>query len=155
MGNIKKFFKSPWPWAFLFGIFCIHLVQLYSQARLSAPPPWVVVGPWSLVDSQSKAFGSEDLKGKVVIASFFFTRCPTVCPKLMQAMQEERKRFLNLLDQVAFVSISIDPEYDSAQALEAYRHQHDFDWTFLTGSMEQVQHVIEGQMKFGLGAEHH
>lgn len=55
---------------FLCGIGCLHFVQEYSKARLSAPAPWVKVGSWTLTDQNKQPFGSKDLAGKVVIASF-------------------------------------------------------------------------------------
>ena len=46
----KKIVRNPYVWAFLFGIICLHWVREYSKMRLSAPPPWVIVGPWTLTD---------------------------------------------------------------------------------------------------------
>lgn len=141
--------------AFVFGIVCLHLVREYSKARLSAPPPWVIVGNWQLVDQDNHPFGSKDLAGKVVIANFFFTRCPTVCPKLTQSMFEVRKRFLNLLDKASFVGISVDGAFDTPAVLAAYQAKNHIEWPLLTGSQEQINQVVEGQMKFAIGNAHH
>jgi len=151
----KKIIRNPYIWAFLFGIACLHWVREYSKMRLSAPAPWVIVGPWSLTDQHKQSFGSEDLAGKVVIASFFFTRCPSICPKLMNAMTEVRKRFLKLETKAAFISISIDPEFDTPEILAQYATQNHLDWPFLTGSKAQIDQVVESQMKFAVSSSHH
>ncbi len=151
----KKIVRNPYVWAFLFGIGCLHWVREYSKMRLSAPPPWVIVGPWVLTDQNNQPFGSQDLAGKVVITSFFFTRCPSVCPKLMAAQTEVRKRFLKLLDKTHFVSISVDPEFDTPEVLAAYAQKNNLDWSFLTGSRSKINQVVEGQMKFAMGNAHH
>jgi protein SCO1/2 len=146
---------KPYILAFLFGILCLHFVREYSKMRLSAPAPWVTVGPWVLTDQNNQSFGSKDLAGKVVIASFFFTRCPTVCPKLMDSMKEVQKRFLKLQDKAHFISISIDPEFDTPEVLTTYAAKNNLNWTFLTGSKDQITQVVEGQMKFAVGNAHH
>lgn len=70
-------------------------------------------------------------------------------------MTEVRKRFLKILDKTHFVSISIDPEYDTPEVLAAYAAKNKLDWTFLTGTKEQINQVVEGQMKFAVGNAHH
>lgn len=146
---------KPYIFAFLFGIGCLHFVREYSKMRLSAPAPWVMVGPWTLTDQNNQPFGSKDLTGKVVITSFFFTRCPVICPKLMSSMTEVRKRFLKLQDKAGFISISIDPEFDTPEVLAAYAAKNNLNWSFLTGSKDQITQVVEGQMKFAVGNAHH
>src|SRR3989338_3007662 len=141
--------------AFFFGIICLHFVREYSKARLCAPPPWVIVGDWTLTNQNNQPFSSKELAGKVVIANFFFTRCPSVCPKLTQSMLEVRKRFLKLLDKAAFLGISIDPEFDTPSVLAAYAQKNNLDWPLLTGTKNQVYHVVENQMKFAIGNAHH
>lgn len=146
---------KPYILAFLFGIACLHWIREYSKMRLSAPAPWVKVGAWMLTDQNNQPFGSQNLAGKVVITSFFFTRCPSVCPKLLTAQNEVRKRFLKLLDKASFVSISIDPEFDTPEILAKYATQNNLNWSFLTGSQSQINQVVEGQMKFSMGHAHH
>lgn len=141
--------------AFLFGIACLHFVREYSKTRLSAPPPWVIVGEWTLTNQHGQPFGSKNLAGKVVIADFFFTRCPSVCPKLTQSMIEVRKRFLKLLDKANFLGISIDPEFDIPEVLAQYATQNHLDWPLLTGTKKEILSVVEGQMKLGIGSQHH
>ena len=73
----------------------------------------------------------------------------------MAAQNEVRKRFLNLLDKAGFISISIDPEFDSPEVLAHYAAKNNLDWSFLTGSKSKINQVVEGQMKFAVGNAHH
>ncbi len=156
--KIKNLFsqlmRNPYFWALILGIVSLHLVREFSYMRRSAPPPLVIVGPWSLTNQNNEPFGTKELKGKVVIASFFFTRCPTICPKLMQDMIEVQKRFEKLKKKVHFVSISVDPEHDTPPVLVDYIQKKEFNddnWTFLTGTQAQIYHVVVEQMKLHMG----
>jgi protein SCO1/2 len=152
--KLKKIFTNPFFIAFLVGIASLHIVKEMSLQRRTAPPPLVTVGPWSLTSHDDKSFGSSELKGKIYIANFFFTRCPTICPKLMSDMKEVYKRFDKRADQVHFVSFSVDPEFDTPQVLKEYREKSGIsapNWTLLTGSVEQVGQVAVKQMKLHVG----
>src|SRR5687768_8177222 len=153
--SIKKIFLNPYIVAFLFGILGLHLVREFSAQRFTPPAPLVHVPAWELVNEEQNPFGSKELAGKVVIANFMFTRCPTICPKLTQAMTEVRKRFINQLDKTSFLSISIDPEFDTPEILSQYKKKHQIDWSFLTGTKEKVYEVIEGKMKLPVSEGHH
>ncbi len=150
----KKVTKNPYVWGFFIGILSLHFVREMSLWRRSAPPPLVQVGEWQLKNHNDQPFGSKDLRGKVVIASFFFTSCPTICPKLTQAMVEVKQRFKGFEDKAHFVSFSVDPETDTPEVLRQYTekyHIHDVNWTFLTGSKAKMVGVITGQMKLHVG----
>lgn len=151
---LKKVFTNPFVLAFLIGIGSLHIVKEMSLARRAAPPPLVNVGAWSLTSHEGKDFGTTDLKGKVVIANFFFTRCPTICPKLIQDMNEVRKRFEKEGEQVQFVSFSVDPEFDTPEVLRAYRVKSNItanNWTLVTSTTDKMVDVVMNKMKLHVG----
>ncbi|MES2503613.1 MAG: SCO family protein [Myxococcota bacterium] len=152
---MKKTFINPFLVAFLFGILGLHLVREFNARRLTAPPALVEVPDWELTSHENKPFGSKDLKGKVVITSFFFTRCPTICPKMTQSMLEVQKRFTKLKDKSAFLTITIDPEFDTPEVLSDFRLKYDTNWTYLTGAKKDILSVVEGKMKLPMGDGHH
>lgn len=83
-----------------------------------------------LGDTVTKA----NLKDKIIIADFFFTTCPTICPVMktqMLALYEKLKGRPDIL----FMSHSIDAEHDSVAVLKDYAERLDADparWLFLT-----------------------
>lgn len=149
-----KMFKNPFILAFIFGALALTMIRQFSYLRESAPPPLVEVGEWSLKDQAGHDFGSQALKGKVYIADFFFTRCPSICPHLTHSMQEVQKRYLGKKKPIHFLSITVDPSHDSADRLLEYASKKKLDlsnWSFLTGTQGELEQVIVQQMKIHMG----
>lgn len=75
-----------------------------------------------------------DLRGKVWIADFIFTRCSGPCPLMTMKMSELQNEFKDSND-VVLVSFSVDPVYDTPQRLKAYAEEYkasNEQWRFLT-----------------------
>lgn len=82
-----------------------------------------------------KAVTSQDLIGKVTVVEFFFTSCPTICPKMTTALKDVHESIQD--DQFRIVSISIDPKHDTEEVLLKYANKLEVDhnrWWFLTGT---------------------
>lgn len=138
------FYKSPFVWAFVIGALALAAIRPLQQAVRSAPPPIASPGAWTLVGHDGAPFGTKDLAGKVVIADFFFTRCPSICPELTRKMIEVQKRF-DGEEGVRFVSFSVDPENDTPEVLRAYRDKFKIDderWTFVTGPKDAMHDLL-------------
>ncbi len=105
-------------------------------------------GQFSLTDQTGAAFGSAQLAGKTWIAAFFFTRCPTICPKITRRMKDLQFTAKSKRIDVRFVSISVDPENDTPAVLGEYAKKNELDttsWTLLTGDYEYVKKTtLEG-----------
>lgn len=80
-----------------------------------------------------------NLLGHVAIYDFIFTRCAASCPMMTARMAELSSSIRS--DQVRFVSISVDPEWDTPAVLRDYRDKVTSDdrWIFLTGSRNVVR----------------
>lgn len=95
-------------------------------------------GDFSLIDRDNSNFSLSSLKGNITVVNFIFTSCPDVCPldtsKLRTASNE-------LGDDIKFVSITMDPEFDNVSRLAEYSETHGADWPHLTGSLEQLEDV--------------
>jgi len=95
-----------------------------------------------LTDQAGQPFDSESLRGKVWVASFFFTNCPAVCWRMNQtlaALQETTPR-----SPIHFVSITCDPDNDTPEALLKYAQHFHADparWTFLTGNLDLIRRI--------------
>lgn len=109
---------------------------------LSALPPFV------LQSQGGETAGSEQLRGKVWIANFVFTRCPTVCPVFTAQMRKLQLDAAAAGADLHFVSFSVDPAFDTPARLKEYGAAHGADftnWTFLTGDPESIKAaVVEG-----------
>jgi len=109
---------------------------------------------FSLIDQRGEAFGSNELRGKVWMAGFIFTNCPTICPTLTATMGRVQKRARQLAPHFRLVSFSVDPRNDTPVALAAYARQHKASshmWSFLTGSLQDIQNTVEESMKIAMG----
>ena len=91
---------------------------------------------------------ADGLEGKVWIAKFFFTHCPTICPPMTSAMKEVNNSLSNYADDLVFLSFSIDPDRDSPERLRTYIERHEIDadnWYFLTGNEAATHRLgVEG-----------
>ncbi len=93
----------------------------------------------SYLNQDSVKISSSTMKGKVWIADFFFTSCPTICPKMTAQMKRLAILTKDLEKQIQFISFSINPTYDTPYRLRAYRKHFGIkakNWQFLTGDEE-------------------
>jgi len=88
--------------------------------------------------------------GKLNVVDFVITRCKSVCPVTMVNMSELYDLYQGS-DKVQFISISVDPEYDSLAVLNAFGEKYgvnDNRWIFLRVPVEDVARVCEGDIMF-------
>lgn len=91
-------------------------------------------------NQDNQVIGSKQLKGKLHVADFFFTSCPTICPDMTKQMHRVYKKFEDN-DEIALVSFSIDPKRDSVETLKEYADALGVSakrWHFLTGNRESI-----------------
>ncbi len=105
----------------------------------------IPIADFSLVDQNGKALQLRQLRGKVVLVSFIYTSCPDICP-LMTASMRRVQGDLNRNEQKSayFLSITTEPEIDTAKVLKSYgeRFKADFsNWSFLTGKKPELARV--------------
>ena len=97
---------------------------------------------FSFTDQNGKTFGSDDLKGKIYVANFFFTSCPTICPKMQTLVKKLHDQDdFKTLEDLKIVSFTVDPDNDTSQKLkqfEAEVHADGNRWKFLTGNRDSI-----------------
>jgi protein SCO1/2 len=130
------------------------LLTLLAACGSGAPPiPELAPVPdFRLVDQSGEPFGLLELRGKVWVANFVFTTCPTVCPMLTTQMRNVQQR-VGARENVRFVSFSVDPERDTPEVLRAYAATHGADlstWHFLTGETDAVRSAVVEGMRVGI-----
>ena len=132
-------------------------VPVVTRLRTPAPPPLPVLGElpaFSLIDQDGQRLGKAELAGKVWMAGFIFTRCPTICPAITATMARVQKRARGIENDFRLVSFSVDPEYDTPAVLTAFAAKHHASprmWRFLTGPLGEVRTTIVDGLKIAMG----
>ena len=114
-------------------------------------PVLAQVYDFSLIDSFGKNFNLSRLRGRVWIADFFFTTCGDICPIMTKNFGKLQRTFEKVKD-AALVSITVNPEFDSAQVLSEYAKKQEAkenQWYFLTGSREVIKNLAVKSFKLG------
>ena len=114
----------------------------------------------SLINQLGDTVFLDDINGSIIIADFFFTRCPSICPTLTKNMKElqdamKMKDYRRKIDSsyVRFISFSVDPERDSVAALKRYADKYAVNhdtWWFLTGDKKKIYDYALNELKLGL-----
>lgn len=111
------------------------------------------VGPplteFELTERSGQPFRSEDMKGKVWVASYFFSTCPGSCIRLNQNIKFMHN--MPELEDVTWVSITCDPDNDTTDVLAKYAEQWDADperWLFTRADLDYTKRVAKGMNVF-------
>ncbi len=102
---------------------------------------WHHVSNMRFINQFGDTVSFADLKGKIIVLDFFFTRCPTICPQLARAMKRLQNSFTNNDSIVQFVSITVDPLHDSVLPLRKWAEKFDVNpdsWWLLTGNRDSI-----------------
>jgi len=117
-----------------------------SVAAALDPAPLEVAPDFELTDQRGETFSLSSLRGSIVLLDFIFTRCTGPCPILTAAHAELQHQLpAAVASRTHFVSVSIDPSYDTPERLRAYGESRGAKlerWSFLTGSQMAVQRVL-------------
>ena len=98
---------------------------------------------YAFVDQDSQRVTPETFAGKIYVTDFFFTSCPTICPKMKSQMLRVYERFQDN-PQVLLLSHSIDPEHDTVAVLREYADRlgvKSDKWHFVTGDKDSIYDV--------------
>jgi protein SCO1/2 len=100
---------------------------------------------FTLISQDGAAVALRDFRGKVVAVTFIYVSCPDVCPMLSDKLARVQDALgPDFGAEVAFVSITFDPERDTPEVLKEYAEAFDADlagWSFLTGEPEAVREI--------------
>jgi len=93
------------------------------------------------------------VKNKIYVADFFFTSCPTICPKMKTQLKRVYERF-NTNPDVLLLSHTIDPAHDSVPALKEFANELGVtgkNWLFVTGDRDKIYDI--GQNSYMVTAQ--
>jgi protein SCO1 len=147
----------PAFWLVAVTLLCLApLAGALTRETPHAPPVLMQLGDFELVDQRGHAFGSADLAGKVWIANFVFTSCPSVCPKLMEKMQRIQHRSRNAGSAVHLVTFTVDPENDTPERMAEFGKRFKaspYRWTLLTGDLGAIEKTVIDGFKLAMGKD--
>ena len=166
--------------AALVPLLCYFIIKRYSESALLMPrhyledslvsrtekgkkvfdTVWHELPAFSLLNQMGDTVSWDGLKGKVVVADFFFTHCPTICPALTNNMHTLQQSINNAQrvgdktpDFLHFLSFSIDPERDSVPRLKQWADRFQVNpeqWWLLTGDKKEIYDFAINDMKIGV-----
>lgn len=145
---LRSFARWPWHYAAVLLLVVITGVRPFMR-RVPEPPPVLLAVPeFALQDQDGQPFALASMRGKVWVAGFIFTSCPSTCPKISRAMLELQQRYARNGVDVHLVSFTVDPENDTPEVLRRYAENLGVDqasWRFVTGPRAAVEAlVVEG-----------
>jgi protein SCO1/2 len=122
----------------IFGIWAVpKIIAKFQKSDL------VEIGPvpeFKLTNQDNKSISDKDYLGKVYVVEFFFSTCPTICPKMNQSMLQLQEEFYGN-PNFGIASITIDPAKDTPEVLKEHANllgvKH-YNWHFLTGEKEYI-----------------
>ena len=125
----------------------------YSEEALE---PLIQLPGFILTDKAGSSFHSDQLRGKVWIADFVFTRCQGPCPMItlqMAKVENKLKQDPNWGD-IRLVTFTVDPDYDTPKVLSEHAQRVDVqtsNWLWLTGQRKQMWDLINNEFKLMVG----
>ncbi len=93
------------------------------------------VASFSMVNQHNSPITIDNWNNKIVIADFFFTHCPVICPKMTASLKRVQQAYAGDED-ILINSFTVDPERDFVAQLQKYAERFDIDgsnWHLLTG----------------------
>ena len=111
------------------------------------PKPGDEVPDFKLTDQNGKRFGFDRYRGRVVVLTFIYTRCPLpdYCPLMTDNFAQVRKALISGPESNAqLLSITVDPEYDTPKVLRDYAAAHSAgseQWDYATGTKDEAKQI--------------
>ncbi|HVV72873.1 MAG TPA: SCO family protein, partial [Verrucomicrobiae bacterium] len=105
------------------------------------------VPDFTLLDQEGRTIHLKDFRGKAVLLTFIYTRCPlpNFCPLMSKNFAElERRLSKEFPNEFHLLSVTMDPEFDRPEVLKEYAARYEAeakDWTFATGTPASIQFV--------------
>lgn len=99
-----------------------------------------MVPDFSFMNQNGQTITNKDYLGKVYVIEFFFTTCPTICPRMNANLVQIQNSFSEY-DNFGVASFTINPEYDTVKVLKAYADSYGVtnpNWNLMTGNQETI-----------------
>jgi protein SCO1/2 len=118
-----------------------HIEEVTINGKETNDTVYHTIADFSFTNQDGKQVTNADVLGKVYVADFFFTSCPTICPVMKKQMLRIFEAYKNEPDFM-ILSHTIDPTYDTVALLKDYSLRLGIEdaktWNFLTGDQEKI-----------------
>ncbi|MFC7774708.1 SCO family protein [Flavobacterium sp. GCM10027622] len=101
------------------------------------------IADFSFLNQNGKKITQTDYEGKIYVADFFFTTCPTICPRMTNNMAWLQDQIKNN-PKVMLLSHSVTPDIDSVPVLKEYAQRNgvlDAKWNLVTGDKKDIYYI--------------
>lgn len=98
------------------------------------------VPEFSFTDQNGETITNKDYLGKVYVVEFFFTTCPTICPRMNKNLVQIQNTFKDFED-FGVASFTINPTYDTPEVLKEYADSYGItnpNWHLMTGDQDKI-----------------
>lgn len=141
-------------------ILCIAIVLLFALSCTDNSKPLPILGQIEVVngdtirhvipdfrfmDQDSQWITNASFQDKIYVSDFFFTSCPSICPKVKKQMLRMYDEYKDD-DRIAFISHSIDTKRDSVPRLKLYATNLGVEssmWHFVTGDKDKIFNIAD------------
>lgn len=98
------------------------------------------VPAFSFVNQDGKTITNKDYEGKVYVVEFFFTTCPTICPRMNKNLVQIQNSFIGI-ENFGVASFTINPNHDTPKVLKQYARDYGItnpNWHLMTGNIDTI-----------------
>ncbi len=98
------------------------------------------VPSFSFTDQNGKTITNKDYEGKVYLVEFFFTTCPTICPRMSRNLVQIQNNFKGF-ENFGVASFTINPDHDTPEVLKEYAEKYGMtnpNWHLMTGDIDVI-----------------
>lgn len=123
-----------------------QIVAVQEKGQLTYDTLPYTVPAFEFTTQNDSNLSAAEMEGRIYVANFFFTSCPTVCPAMNYHVKQVQDRFKGY-NYFNIVSFSVDPEYDTPEVLRKYAKKIGAEpgkWYFLTGEKEEIYKTASG-----------
>jgi len=144
MSSLNKKLVIAFLFIFMLGSFGFYVIDKATKSRIDNISIIGQVPSFSLTNFDGSVITDQQLNDKISIVSFIFTQCEGACPIMSENMSVLQQRF-SASDDVQFLSITTDPDYDTLDILEKFssNYSNNDNWFFLRGNLIEIIELSE------------
>ena len=144
MSSLNKKLVIAFLFIFMLGSFGFYIIDKATKSRIDNISIIGQVPSFSLTNFDGSVITDQQLNDKISIVSFIFTQCEGACPIMSENMSILQDRF-SASDDVQFLSITTDPDYDTLDILEKFssNYSNNDNWFFLRGNLIEIIELSE------------